>query len=203
MNAIPTAIALALWLPLALVLARRAESRFSPIACVPWRAATACAGVVAVVACFRPPATGIACGVACVALVVAAFADARTGYLFDAITLPAGLLSAGVAVAFGSAAPAAAGVLVLVALFGSLTVWSKGRLMGLGDVKAMYAIGAAFGPTEAVFAIFAACVSGVATSLISGRFRRGAEIRFGPHLAAGSTIALVAGDRVVHGMLGL
>jgi prepilin signal peptidase PulO-like enzyme (type II secretory pathway) len=29
------------------------------------------------------------------------------------------------------------------------------------------------------------------------------EIRFGPYLAIGSSLALLAGDRIVHGTLGL
>jgi leader peptidase (prepilin peptidase)/N-methyltransferase len=66
-------------------------------------------------------------------------------------------------------------------------------MLGFGDVKAMYAVGAAFGPLESLVAIFAACVSGIVTVALAGRLQRGAELRFGPHLAVGAVVALVAG----------
>jgi prepilin signal peptidase PulO-like enzyme (type II secretory pathway) len=141
------------------------------------------------------------------AVVVGAFADARTGYLFDTITIPAALVTGTVAVATGSAAEAMSGVLLLVGIFGAVTVFSRGRAIGLGDVKAMYAIGAGFGPAKAILILFAASVSGlVATALakcLAHRAPASREIRFGPHLAIGSSLALIAGDRIVHGALGL
>jgi prepilin signal peptidase PulO-like enzyme (type II secretory pathway) len=69
----------------------------------------------------------------------------------------------------------------------------------------MYAIGAGFGPAKSILILFAASVSGLAmAALVRFAERPGSrEIRFGPHLAIGSSFALIAGDRIVHGALGL
>jgi len=199
-----TDAALLAWIVLALTLTARAEAAAgSPATRSALVVACVCATLVCATALSRPAPTRLACAAACGALVVAAFADARSGYLFDAVTLPTALVTATLATLGGGAHDAALGVLLLVGGFGSLVALSRGRLMGLGDVKAMYAIGAAFGPYEALVAVFGACACGVATAAIAGRLRRGSEVRFGPHLAAGSVFALVAGDPIVHGVLGL
>ncbi len=192
------------WVPLSIALAARGEYRLAPYAVSPsWRPVALAALAVAAVCSLRPAATAVPCGLATIGLVVAAFVDARTGYLPDSITAPAAALTALAAAAAGSVGAAAAGVALLVGGFGALVAVSRGRLMGLGDVKAMYAIGAAFGPAEALFAVGTACVSGIATAAFSGRLRPGSELRFGPHLAVGCAIAVACGDRFVHGMLGL
>jgi len=147
-------------------------------------------------------AAAAASGVACIALVVAAWADARTGFIFDALTLPAGALAASLAALSGAGGEAAAGVTLLVGTFGALVVFSRGRWMGLGDVKAMYALGAAFGPTESLVALLAACACGIVAAAWHGKIQRGYEVRFGPHLAAGAAFALAAGAPLVHGIMG-
>ncbi len=194
-----TFVFLGAWCMLALLLARRAErnavrGRALPS---PWRdlaIAVAVAGLAAVV---RPAPTAAACGAACIALVVAGGADARTGLLFDAVTRPAAGVVAVLAIALGNATSAAFGVTLLVGIFGTIVVATRGRAMGLGDVKAMYAIGAAFGPFESLVVIVVACASGLVAARLRGAFSRGAEVRFGPHLAVGSTFALAFGDPIV------
>lgn len=198
------AVSLVAWCAVAMALVRRAERRVGvtrPSAS--WIVFTLGAGVALLAVALRPGLSGAACGIACIALIVAGGADARTGLLFDAITLPTALLAAMLAIASGASDLAMWGVVLLVGGFGAVVVFSRGRYMGLGDVKAMYAIGAAFGPFESLVAIFAACASGIIAAAIAGRFARGAEIRFGPHLAIGATFALVAGDPIVHHSLGL
>ena len=191
----------AVWIIAAIVLVRRCEAAVGAPAAEPPQtlaiAATACAAsTVALLA--RPLPQALAVALACAALVVAAAGDARTGYLFDHVTLPAAVVVAVAALLAGDGMRAAGGVALLVGLFGALVALSRGRLMGLGDVKAMYAMGAAFGPAESAIALFAACISGIATALVAGRMRRGAEIRFGPHLAFGSIVTAAAGDAVAH-----
>jgi len=199
------ALALIAWTIGGLALVRGAERRaLRRIPPPSWRAAAFALGATACAVAFRAtPLEAVACGATCIALIVAGDADARTGYLFDAITFPTALLITAIAVAGGTTSDAACGVCVLVGSFGALVVFSRGRLMGLGDVKAMFAIGAAFGPLESLVAIFAACLSGIVWTAIAGRFHRSARVRFGPHLAAGSGFALVGGDFVVHSMMGL
>ena len=84
----------------------------------------------------------------------------------------------------------------------SLVLVSRGRWMGLGDVKAMFAVGAAFGPLESLVVIFCAAVSALAAAALAGRLRRGTELRFGPHLAAGTVFTLVAGDSIARQLTG-
>jgi prepilin signal peptidase PulO-like enzyme (type II secretory pathway) len=209
MDELSIVLVLSTWTVLLSGAARRAESRISSAdRGSRWPQILACAAIVAFVSFVTRDPNAMVAALACIALVIGAFADARTGYLFDAITFPAALVTAVLAVATGSASQATAGVAVLVGIFGAVAVVSRGRAIGLGDVKAMYAIGAGFGPAKAIFILFAASLSGLAAAALSRRIARGAhpilrEIPFGPHLAIGSSLALIAGDHVVHGVLGL
>ncbi|GAC1501771.1 MAG: hypothetical protein NVS1B2_27000 [Vulcanimicrobiaceae bacterium] len=203
MQAVQVAGFLTVWCVLGLALVRRAErgvaaSTIPP----PWRDLAIGLGLGAVAIAFHPAPQAATCGAACIALAVASSADARTGFLFDAITLPAAAVVATLAILAGTGSAAVAGVALLVGGFGAIAVVSHGRAIGLGDVKAMFAIGAAFGPLESLVVIFVACASGIATSALRGIFARGATIRFGPHLAVGSAFALVAGDPIVRALLG-
>lgn len=196
---------LAVWSIASLALARNAEARATGrIPPLPWRApaALALAALCALLG-RATPGAAITCGFACIALVAAADSDARTGYLFDAVTFPAAVLTTFAAIVTGTTFEAACGVVLLVGGFGAVVVFSKGRLMGMGDVKAMFALGAAFGPLESLIAIFAACLCGIAVLSLAGSMRRGARLYFGPHIAAGSLFALIAGDPIVHRLMGL
>lgn len=194
------AAVLLLWGGVAVALVRAAERRATGSASAPSPIAVVSAIAIAFGATTvrATPATATACGVACIALVVAAEADVRTGLLFDAVTFPAALLTAAIGLVAGDAAAAAWGVVMLVGPFGTLVVVSRGRAMGLGDVKAMFAIGAAFGPLESLIAIFGACISGILAATLAHRLRPGESLRFGPHLAAGCALALSFGDPIVH-----
>jgi prepilin signal peptidase PulO-like enzyme (type II secretory pathway) len=128
----------------------------------------------------------------CIGLCAAARTDLRTGYLFDAVTLPTALLAALLTLGTGRLQAASQGVVLLTGLFGAVAVASRGACLGFGDVKAMYAIGAAFGPVEGAIAVAAASVSGLAFAVLSGK-RREHEIAFGPHLALGTGLALAVG----------
>lgn len=168
----------------------------------PWRTVSCAVALGLLALALRPFPQAALCGAACIALALAAGADYRTGYLFDALTFPTALAVTALAIANQTTTAAAWGVALLVVPFGTLVIVTRGRMLGLGDVKAMYAVGAAFGPLESLVAIFAACVSGIVTVAVAGRLRRGAEVRFGPHLAAGAAFALVAGDPIARHLAG-
>ena len=196
-------IALSLWCGVGAALVAVVErAELGALSPARWRDVAAGCAVALLAVTVRPPAEAVVCGATCVGLVVAAGADARTGLLFDAITLPTAVLVTTLAILTGTGAAATAGVLLLVGIFGGIVLVSRGRAMGLGDVKAMYAVGAAFGPTGALLVVFFSCISGIAATLARGSFARHAEIRFGPHLAIGSTIALIAGRPIRHYLLG-
>lgn len=196
---------LGVWAIAGFAFARGAEVRACGVQRSPSWCAIVTSALVGIAAlCLRgSPASATACGLACIGLVVAADADVRTGYLFDAVTFPAALLVTIAVIISGSTFEAVCGVALLVGGFGAVVLLSRSRLMGLGDVKAMFALGAAFGPLESLLAIFAAAVSGIVVATFAGRLRRGTRVPFGPHLAAGSAFALVAGDHIVHHWMGL
>ncbi len=198
------AAGLFVWVAFAFALAHHAEAQLTNrAAMIPWRAIVGAMLLAMLALLIRPLAGAALCGVACIALVAAAAGDARTGYLFDAITLPAAVLVAFLALCTGAAQSAAGGVALTVGVFGDVVLLSRGRWMGLGDVKALYALGAAFGPLESLLAILAASLCAIATTAVAGRLQCGREIRFGPHLAVGAAFALVAGEPIVHGWMGL
>jgi leader peptidase (prepilin peptidase)/N-methyltransferase len=191
------------WTGLGFALSRLAERRVSSSAQPsPWRTALCALLLTPCALALRPLPEAALCAVACIALVAASGPDYRTGYLFDSITLPTALLVTVLAIATHATNAATWGVALLVVPFGSLVFVTRGRMLGLGDVKALYAVGAAFGPLESLVAIFAACLSGIVTVALAGRLKRGAELRFGPHLAAGSAFALVAGTPIARHLMG-
>lgn len=204
MDSLAVVAFLILWCVLGLEAVRRAERRFDARSDSRLLSLELAVGITIAIAAveLHPAPQAAICGAACIALVVASGADARTGLLFDAITLPAAVLVATLALVFGSGSDAAWGVATVVGTFGCVVLVSRGRAMGLGDVKAMYAVGAAFGPLETLVVIFAACVSGIVAAKLRGNLVRGGHVRFGPHLACGSAFALVVGDPIVHRVLG-
>lgn len=198
MSPFSVSIFLVAWCAIGIYIVRRAERRIAPNTTSVWRDVIICASISAIAVTVRPVPEAATCGAACIALIVASGADARTGLLFDAITLPSAVLVATLAIVEGRSTSAVEGVALLVGIFGSIVILSQGRAMGLGDVKAMYAIGAAYGPSQSLVVVFVACVSGLFIAVCRGRLTRGTEVRFGPHLAAGSAFALIAGNPIAH-----
>ena len=96
-----------------------------------------------------------------------------------------------------------------VALLGSLAGWwslyliglvgtglLRRNAMGFGDVKLLAPLGAVLGPWGVVVTFFAAALLGTIVGLPQRLLGRGREIPFGPFLACGALIALVAGGTV-------
>lgn len=128
------------------------------------------------------------CGTAAGALV-----DARTGYIPDRITRCTAMTAAVLALAGGDAVAAFDGAALAGGALALLYVATRGRGIGLGDVKLAVAIGAGLGPLGGVTALGTAFVGGGAYGawlLLRGRAQRGDTLRFGPYLAAGTMLAL-------------
>ena len=123
---------------------------------------------------------------------VGALVDARTGLIPDAVTRTTALAALACSVGSGVAPLACCGAYAVGGSLLVLHMLTRGRGLGLGDVKLGTAIGAGFGPAGGVFALGAAFVLGGAYAtwlLLTGRARRGDTIRFGPFLAAGTVAA--------------
>jgi len=144
---------------------------------------------------------------ACFLAVLAALSvvDLRTRRLPDRIVLPT--LWAGLVLNAGGAAFATPAAAVLGAAVGYLSLWllsatyalRAGRrcaAFGGGDLKLSAMIGAWFGVQAVPAALLVAFVAGtcaVLPGLLSGRFRLGQTVPFGPALALGGVAVLVAG----------
>jgi prepilin signal peptidase PulO-like enzyme (type II secretory pathway) len=92
----------------------------------------------------------------------------------------------------GSAAPCAAGACVLGLLFLAVRLATRGRGLGLGDVKLAACIGAGLGIAGGLWSVGIASVGGglYGVALLAlGRAQPKTAIPFGPFLAAGCLAA--------------
>jgi prepilin signal peptidase PulO-like enzyme (type II secretory pathway) len=122
------------------------------------------------------------------AVTVCAATDSFSGYVFDAVTLPAGVAILTFAWFQHHLPAAAAGALTAGTAMGLLYVVTLGRGIGLGDVKLACCIGSALGAYDSLLSLGVAFVSGgvyAAYLLLTRRRSRGDEMRFAPYLAAG------------------
>ena len=161
-------------------------------------------------------AAGLACGIAflpdigtalaalcfLLLLLAAATVDAETGYLPDALTLPAvwlGLVTAAVGVggtsASGAVLGAATGYAALRLIADGYAALRGREGLGRGDAKLLAAGGAWLGPLALPLVLLLAALAGLAAvTLRAGAVRADTELRFGPYLAGGiAGVALLAG----------
>jgi len=128
----------------------------------------------------------IACLGACVV------SDVVAGLILDAITFPT-LAAMVVLSAPNRFASAAEGALCCASLIFVLYGASRGRGIGLGDVKLAACIGAALGPMYGAQSIGLAFAIGgpvAAALLLTGRAKRTSSVPFAPYLAAGAFAVL-------------
>jgi leader peptidase (prepilin peptidase)/N-methyltransferase len=137
---------------------------------------------------------GPAAIVAVAATFVAAVVDARTGYIPNPLIATAAAAVIVLQWAAVHEAEALAGGAACGALLLGLVVLTRGRGLGLGDVKLGTTIGLALGPLEGPTALATAFVTGGVYGcwlLATGRARRDDAVRFGPFLAVGASAAAV------------
>jgi len=151
---------------------------------------------------FGPTPLALAAMGLCAALLVLACIDLRHSLLPDSLTLP--LLWAGLLVNLGGAlAPleqavlgAAAGYLVLWAVFHAYRLLTGREGMGYGDFKLLAALGAWLGAAALPLLLLGASVAGAAVGLAlvaAGRAGRSQPLPFGPYLAAAGLALLLGG----------
>lgn len=139
------------------------------------------------------PALAALCGT-----LLAATSDARTGIIPDYVTRSTAVAALTLAALNGAVAAAAVGACAVGGALLALHLVSRGRGLGLGDVKLGVAIGAGLGPLAGALAVGAAFVLGAAYAialLATRRAQRGDAIAFGPFLAAGTlAVTLLPGS---------
>ena len=90
------------------------------------------------------------------------------------------------------------GVAVSVPL-GVIYVVSGGRALGGGDIKLLAAVGLFLGWRLVLFGFFAACLIGSVTHLVRMRVSgAGRELKLGPYLAVGLTLAMFFGHSLIN-----
>jgi leader peptidase (prepilin peptidase)/N-methyltransferase len=128
------------------------------------------------------------CAVALEAIAVAAVLDLRSGCIFDPV-IAAGLsCTLGFGLFEGRGFDSIIGVIVGSGLLMAVRLATRGRGLGLGDVKLAAVLGAGLGPSEAVVALGLAFVIGGAVAallLATGKAAPGTALPFGPYLLAG------------------
>jgi leader peptidase (prepilin peptidase)/N-methyltransferase len=125
---------------------------------------------------------------------IASVTDLQSGYIFDAVTVPALGATFALAGVNGTLAGSLAGAAIVGACFAALHLATRGRGIGLADAKLGACIGAAVGVQQGVAVMESAFVLGgvyAAVLLTMRRARRGTEIRFAPYLAIALTAALI------------
>jgi len=125
---------------------------------------------------------------------VSAATDLQNGHVFDIVLLPAALIWMPHAIATGHGDAAVAGAAGGAAALGTLFGATRGRAIGLGDVKLAAVLGLPLGFLGVLHALFFGFVLGGATAaalLALRRIGRGQALPFAPFLAAGAACALV------------
>ncbi len=145
-----------------------------------------------------------AAAVACAALVVVTATDLERRIVPNRVVLPAAAAVLALRTighpspVWAIGAVATAGFLLLAAL-----AYPGG--MGMGDVKLALLIGALLGPTATVAIMLALLFALLPSLVLFARVGVGARrltIPFAPFLAAGTVVALFAGERILHAYLG-
>lgn len=98
------------------------------------------------------------------------------------------------------------GIVALAGIYGALYAFSKGKLVGFGDVKLGVFMGAVLGGPKALLVLGLANTIGffvVAPGLLTGRLTRKSRVPFGPFLILGFMIAGLFGDVIIKWYLGL
>jgi len=154
----------------------------------------ACASVLAVLIPREQSPTGIGL-IVCTStgVLVCALTDARTGYIFDPVVITFAVAVLLLATASGGLVMALSGALATGALLGALYALTRGRGIGLGDVKLSTVLGLGLMLPYGAIAIGAAFVFGGgygAWLLAHGAASRSGSIRFGPFIAAGAAFAI-------------
>lgn len=123
---------------------------------------------------------------------IAAITDLQCGYIFDRVLFAGGAALVVVAAA-GARLPAGfAGAALAAALLAIPWAISRGRGIGLGDVKLAGVLGLALGPSDAIRALWFAFVAGAlvaAACIVTRRRSKSDPLPFAPLVAFGAIVS--------------
>jgi leader peptidase (prepilin peptidase) / N-methyltransferase len=128
---------------------------------------------------------------------VCALTDKQTGYIYNAVLLCATALLIPCVLATGDMEASVLGAAVCGAAMLFLHVATRGRGLGLGDVKLAAAIGAGLTLPAGLVALGAAFVAGALAMLATALVRRArvsGTIAFAPYLALGSMLSVAIAE---------
>jgi prepilin signal peptidase PulO-like enzyme (type II secretory pathway) len=125
------------------------------------------------------------------AVAVCGITDLATGLIFDVVTFPALSATLLAACMGGHLLHSAIGASICGGGLLALHLGTRGRGLGLGDVKLASVIGAGLGGVSSIEAIGCAFVLGALVAIpamVMRRIRQGESVAFGPYLAAGTAV---------------
>jgi len=132
---------------------------------------------------------------------IAAITDLRDGFIYDRLTIPAAVLLAATACTRDALPAAIAGALACGGALLILHGVTRGRGVGLGDVKLAAVVGAGLGLPYGLIAIGAAFVAGTCVALpllVLRRVSRRDRLPFAPFIAAGTIAASFCPGGALH-----
>lgn len=138
------------------------------------------------------------------AFIVLAVADILYQILPDGAVLVSGAATLGLLVSLRSPAPVF-GLHLLMGVcaslfFAALWVITRGRGMGLGDVKLAFVLGLLLGYPNIVVGLYVAFLTGAVVGvilIITRQLKLKSKIAFGPFLLLGAAVAFVWGDAII------
>lgn len=136
----------------------------------------------------------IAVSVVVAIVTLAAITDMQTGFILDVITLPACVILLLLAALSDHLTMSICGALAGAGLPATLYAITKGRGIGLGDVKLGACIGAGLGALTTMYVFGVAFIVGAAAGVAlvaAGRATRKTEIRFALYLAIATACVVV------------
>ena len=180
-----------LWLAARGVAARRAL----PLGPWPWAVIGGSGATAVTLAHLFPLDAALLFSVSLIGALVCATVDARTGFIFDALSCILVAVNGAVAMRTGHFADGVSAALLIGGALGLLYFVTGRRGIGLGDVKLAAALALGFGTQLASVAIGSAFILGAGWALIlvgRGIAKRSDALRFGPFIAGGAIVSLSA-----------
>jgi leader peptidase (prepilin peptidase)/N-methyltransferase len=138
---------------------------------------------------------------ALIGTLVCGLVDARTGFIFDALTLTISAATGAAAALDHRLADGLAAALIVGGALAAIYLITGRRGIGLGDVKLGAALALGLGCEAGLVALGGAFVLGALYAGVMmgiGRAKRSDAVRFGPFIAGGAAVSLTAGALGLH-----